>query len=87
MLRPGDSGQHFELGLIYTIEVDEGVANLTMTLTSPMCPVAESLPPEVQQKIVDGVADVSEAHVEVTWEPPWDMDMMSESAKLELGMM
>ena len=77
----------FELGLVYEIEVTETVAKITMTLTSPMCPVAESLPPEVQQKVIDDVPDVSDASVEVTWEPPWDMDMMSEAAKLQLGMM
>ena len=77
----------FELGLVYEIVVTESVAKVTMTLTSPMCPVAESLPPEVQQKIIDEVQDVSDANVEVTWEPPWDMDMMSEAAKLQLGMM
>ena len=77
----------FELGLIYEIEVSDGVAKVAMTLTSPMCPVAESLPPEVQQKIIDGVEAVTDASVEVTWDPPWDMDMMSEAAKLQLGMM
>jgi|TARA_Y100000588_G_C14084516_1_gene851624 FeS assembly SUF system protein len=77
----------FELGLIYEIAFNEGVAKVMMTLTSPMCPVAESLPPEVQQKILDGVTDVTDASVEVTWDPPWDMDMMSEAAKLQLGMM
>jgi len=55
-----------------------------MTLTSPMCPVAESLPPEVEEKVA-AVDDVASARVEVTWDPPWDPEMMSEAAKLELG--
>ena len=77
----------YELGLIYTIAVDEeGRAQVEMTLTSPACPVAGTLPPEVEQK-VKGVPGVEEATVEVVWDPPWNMDMMSESAKLELGMM
>jgi FeS assembly SUF system protein len=76
----------YEIGLIYNVDVDEeGHAHVLMTLTSPMCPVAESLPPEVEQRVseVDGV---SSATVELTWDPPWDPDMMSEAAKLELGM-
>lgn len=78
----------YELGLIYEIAVDDEQAiAVTMTLTSPMCPVAGSLPPEIQQKIKDGVTRASDATVEVVWDPPWTTDMMSESAKLELGMM
>ena len=76
----------WELGLIYEVAVEvEGQVRVLMTLTSPMCPVAESLPPEVEEKVaaVDGVAS---AKVEVTWDPPWDPEMMSEAAKLELGM-
>jgi FeS assembly SUF system protein len=76
----------YELGLIYEVTVDDDSnVHVLMTLTSPMCPVAESLPPEVEEKIaaVDGVAS---AKVEVTWDPPWDPEMMSEAAKLELGM-
>ena len=75
----------YELGLIYEVTVDDDSnVHILMTLTSPMCPVAESLPPEVEEKIaaVDGVAS---AKVEVTWDPPWDPEMMSEAAKLELG--
>jgi len=74
----------YELGLIYEVTVDDDAnAHVLMTLTSPMCPVAESLPPEVEEKVaaIDGVAS---AEVEVTWDPPWDPDMMSEAAKLEL---
>ena len=76
----------YEIGLIYEVTVDDDAnAHVLMTLTSPMCPVAESLPPEVEEKVaaVDGVAS---AKVEVTWDPPWDPEMMSEAAKLELGM-
>jgi FeS assembly SUF system protein len=75
----------YELGLIYEINVDEhGVVQVLMTLTSPACPVAGSLPGEVEAKVrgVQGVADVS---VELVWEPAWSMDLMSEEAKLELG--
>jgi FeS assembly SUF system protein len=74
------------VGLIYQVKVDDdGNAHVLMTLTSPMCPVAESLPVEVEQKVtaVDGVTSVN---VEITWDPPWDPDMMSDAAKLELGM-
>src|SRR4051794_24489959 len=77
----------YELGLIYDVDVDNmGQVNIRMTLTSPGCPVAGTLPPEVQAKAesVDGVTD---ANVEVVWDPPWTMDMMSDEAKLELGML
>ena len=78
----------YALGLIYGIEVSEEQAvEVSMTLTSPMCPVAGSLPPEIQQKIEGTVERASEVKVEVTWDPPWSTDMMSEAAKLELGMM
>ncbi|MBK7977553.1 MAG: DUF59 domain-containing protein [Deltaproteobacteria bacterium] len=77
----------YELGLIYGIELDEEQnAWLVMTLTSPMCPVAGSLPPEVQGKIA-AVEGVRSAKVDVVWDPPWSPDMMSEAAKLELGML
>ena len=75
----------YDLGLIYDVAVDEyGVVDIEMTLTSPACPVAGTLPGEVEQKVrgVPGVADVS---VELVWEPAWSMDRMSEEAKLELG--
>jgi FeS assembly SUF system protein len=76
-----------ELGLIYNVEVgSDGAVNIRMTLTSPMCPVAESLPPEVESK-VRNVPGVSTAKVEVVWEPPWTPAMMSEAAKLQLNMM
>jgi FeS assembly SUF system protein len=76
----------YELGLIYDVQVsDQGDVKILMTLTSPNCPVAESLPEEVKQK-TGTVADVNEVDVEITFEPPWTKDMMSEEARLELGM-
>jgi FeS assembly SUF system protein len=75
----------YELGLIYKIEVDEkSKVTVDMTLTSPNCPVAESLPNEVKQNImkVEGVSDVI---LNLVWEPPWNKDKMSEAAKLELN--
>ena len=76
----------YELGLIYQIEVREGNAvYVQMTLTSPMCPVAETLPPEVEDK-VRSVPGVSGVELELVWEPPWNLDMMSEAAKLQLGL-
>ena len=75
----------FELGLIYEVRVDEGNdVFVKMTLTSPACPVAETLPVEVEQKI-KGIPDVNNAKVEITFDPPWDKEMMSEEAKMELG--
>lgn len=77
----------WELGLIYDVDVDaEGAVAIRMTLTSPACPVAGSLPPEVEGK-VRGVAGVKDAKVDVVWEPPWTPARMSEAAKLELNMM
>jgi len=76
----------YELGLIYKINVDEkNKVNVDMTLTSPNCPVAESLPNEVKENIkkVEGVSDVN---LNLVWEPPWDKDKMSEAAKLELNL-
>jgi FeS assembly SUF system protein len=76
----------WEVGLIYEVTVDEGGnAHVLMTLTSPNCPVAESLPPEVEEKVAT-VEGVHSARVEITWDPPWDPDMMSEAAQLELGL-
>jgi FeS assembly SUF system protein len=75
----------YELGLVYGVHVEPpGVVRVTMTLTSPACPVAESLPGEVERTLRD-VAGVCEASVEVVWDPPWDREMMSDAAKLELG--
>ena len=75
----------FEMGLVYEVTAgDDGEVHILMTLTSPMCPVAESLPPEVEEK-VGKIEGVTKATVEITWDPPWDPEMMSEAAKLELG--
>jgi FeS assembly SUF system protein len=77
----------FELGLIYEIRIDEDAkVTILMTLTSPACPVAGSLPGEVESK-VKIVPGVKEARVELVWSPPWEKDMMSEVAKVELGFM
>jgi FeS assembly SUF system protein len=76
----------FELGLVYKIDVDDDNAvHIDMTLTSPMCPVAETLPDEVKSK-VEAIEDVSAATVNVVWDPPWNPGMMTEEAQLELGM-
>lgn len=76
----------YELGLIYEINVLEGNdIHIKMTLTSPACPVAETLPVEVEQKIKN-IPDVNNAKVEITFDPPWEKEMMSEEARLELGM-
>ena len=77
----------YELGLIYEVEVDDdGGVDIEMTLTSPACPVAGTLPPEVEAKVRE-VPGVTRAHVEIVWEPTWTPDRMSEVAKLELGML
>jgi FeS assembly SUF system protein len=76
----------YELGLVYDVHVEEsGNVAIRMTLTSPMCPVAESLPPEVEEK-VRGVPGVTEVKIDLVWEPPWSPSLMSEAARLELGM-
>jgi len=76
----------YELGLIYKIEVDDkNKVNIDMTLTSPNCPVAESLPNDVKEGIKK-VEGVSEVNLNLVWEPPWDKDKMSEAAKLELNL-
>ena len=75
----------YDLGLIYTIKLDDDfVAHVTMTLTAPNCPVAESLPIEVHEKVKE-VEGVTDAKITLTFEPPWDRDMISESGMLELG--
>ena len=77
----------YELGLIYDIKIDEELnVDVLMTLTSPSCPVAESLPEEVEQKI-GGIEMVNKSKVKITFEPPWEKAMMSEEAQLELGFM
>ena len=75
----------YELGLIYDVFVNEdNEVKILMTLTSPNCPVAESLPQEVEEKI-RSIDEVKTAEVEITFDPPWSKDLMSEEAKLELG--
>ena len=77
----------YELGLIYDVQIsDEGDVKVLMTLTAPNCPAAESLPAEVKEK-VRAMDHVKEVEVEITFDPPWTRDMMSEEAKLELGML
>jgi len=77
----------YDLGLIYDVKVEpSGAVEIRMTLTSPHCPVAQSLPAEVQAKVKE-VPGVTEAKVDVVWEPPWDPAKMSEAAKLQLGML
>ena len=77
----------YELGLIYDVDVAEsGDVKVRMTLTSPACPVAGTLPGEVQMKVA-GVEGVSSADVDLVWDPAWNPSMMSEAARLELGMM
>jgi FeS assembly SUF system protein len=75
----------YDLGLVYRVDVlPISNVQITMTLTAPSCPAAQSLPVEVDQKVkeIEGVNDV---HVQITWDPPWDKSMMSEEAQLELG--
>ncbi|MGB0836908.1 MAG: iron-sulfur cluster assembly protein [Flavobacteriaceae bacterium] len=75
----------YELGLIYDVMVNENnEAKILMTLTSPNCPVAETLPVEVEEK-VKSLEEIKDAEVELTFDPTWTQDMMSEEAKLELG--
>ena len=77
----------YDLGLIYNVEVsDEGHAKVKMTLTTPHCPVAESMPGEVELR-VGAVPGIGDAEVELVWDPPWDPQKMSDEAKLELGML
>ena len=77
----------YELGLIYDVFVNEEYeVKVLMTLTTPNCPVAETLPLEVEEK-VKSLDDVKDAEVEITFDPPWSQDLMSDEAKLELGML
>lgn len=76
----------YALGLIYSVKTDEkGKVDIEMTLTSPACPVAGSLPPEIEGKI-KAIQGVTECNVKVVWDPPWGMQMMSEEAKLQLNL-
>lgn len=77
----------YEMGLIYEVKADEaGAVAIQMTLTSPHCPAAQSIPAEVEQKVraIDGVTDIK---IDIVWEPPWDQSKMSEVARLQLGML
>tara|TARA_B100000686_G_C16232970_1_gene685807 strand:+ start:224 stop:523 length:300 start_codon:yes stop_codon:yes gene_type:complete len=76
----------YELGLIYDIIIDDrNNVKINMTLTTPNCPVAESLPKEVKDSIME-IGEVNKVDLELVWDPPWDKSMMSESAKLELNL-
>ena len=75
----------YELGLIYDVSIIEKVVKVKMTLTTPNCPVAESLPKEVKDSILE-INGVEKVDLDLVWEPPWDKSMMSESAKLELNL-
>jgi FeS assembly SUF system protein len=76
----------YDLGLIYGVEVDEGHVTVAMTLTTPHCPVAETMPGEVELRVMN-VPGVATAHVDLVWDPAWDPGKMSDEAKLELGML
>ncbi len=77
----------YELGLIYKVEITPSFnALVEMTLTTPACPVAESLPGEVKDRI-KGIHEINEVFVDLVWEPQWNMEMMSDEAKLQLGML
>ncbi len=77
----------FELGLVYDIQIlDNNAVDIIMTLTAPACPVAGDIVFEVQQKVA-AIEGISDAHVQLTFDPPWTKDMMSEEARLELGFM
>ena len=75
----------YELGLIYDIKIKDKDVQVKMTLTTPNCPVAESLPKEVKDSILE-IKDVNKVDLDLVWDPPWDKSMMSEAAKLELNL-
>ncbi|GGE18448.1 hypothetical protein GCM10011529_26100 [Polymorphobacter glacialis] len=76
----------YDLGLIYGVEIDNGHANVTMTLTTPHCPVAETMPGEVELRVMS-VPGIASAEVNLVWDPAWDPSKMSDEAKLEMGML
>ncbi|MDR2122746.1 MAG: DUF59 domain-containing protein [Flavobacteriaceae bacterium] len=77
----------YDLGLIYDVQIStDGDAEILMTLTTPNCPVAETLPMEVEEK-VNTIEEIKKAEVKITFEPSWDKDMMSEEARFELGLL
>ena len=75
----------YDLGLIYDVQVDNKKAKIKMTLTSPNCPVAESLPRDVKNVAMQ-VKEIEDVDLELVWQPPWNKDMMSDAAKLELNL-
>ena len=75
----------YELGLIYQIDIDNNNVKIKMTLTTPNCPVAESLPKEVKESVLE-IDEVSNVDLDLVWDPPWNKSMMSEAAKLELNL-
>ena len=75
----------YELGLIYQIDIDNNNVKIKMTLTTPNCPVAESLPKEVKDSVLE-IDGVSHVDLDLVWDPPWNKSMMSEAAKLELNL-
>ena len=75
----------YELGLIYDIKVNGSKAEIKMTLTTPNCPVAESLPKEVKEAAMQ-LEEIDDVNLELVWDPPWNKDMMSDAAKLELNL-
>jgi FeS assembly SUF system protein len=78
----------YDLGLIYSVEVTPELnVNVKMTLTTPACPVAQTFPLTVMQRVKENVEGVNEVYVDLVWDPPWTQDMMSEAAKLQLGML
>src|SRR5215471_13280500 len=84
---PEISANIYDLGLIYAINIsDQGDVQIVMTLTTPHCPVATSLPGEVQSK-VEAILQVNDVQVDVVWDPPWNPGSMSESARLQLGLL
>lgn len=76
----------YDLGLIYNLKEQDGILDVEMTLTAPGCPVADSIMAEVKQKM-EQVEGINEARIDLVFDPPWTMDMMTEEAKLELGML
>ncbi|MBF24995.1 MAG: FeS assembly SUF system protein [Flavobacteriales bacterium] len=75
----------YELGLIYDVQISENFeVKILMTFTAPNCPVAETMPVEIKEK-VEKIPTINKATIDITWDPPWQKDMMSEEAKLELG--
>jgi|SRR5436853_1945186 len=76
----------YDLGLIYKIEIEEKNIKIKMTLTSPACPVAESFPQMVQDKLL-GIAGVEQVGIELVWDPPWTKDILSDAVKLDLNLL